>query len=197
MCTIFTIGHSNLDPEHFLALLTAHRIAAIIDVRSNPFSRFVPHFAMKNLQSWLEKANVEYIFMGNELGARRDEESCYIDGQARYDRIASLPIFQQGLQGVLDVAQHRNSALMCAEADPLSCHRTILVCRELLRQRPELQIAHVLANATSESHSDAMRRLVALHKLEPDLFEDQSSATSLIERAQDLQAARIAYSRQK
>lgn len=196
MNPLFTIGHSNHEAAHFVALLVAHRVSAVVDVRSSPYSKFVPQFTKENLQAALRGAGIDYGFLGRELGARREEESCYVDDQARYDRIARLPLFQSGLDRVLQEANERNVALMCSEADPLACHRAILVCRELLRRRPDLKIAHILPDGQTESHDAALARLVALHKLEPELFGELSTAEGLVERACDLQAERIAYTRE-
>src|SRR5690606_36090713 len=102
----------------------------------------------------------------------RDEEACYVDGQAKYERIAHLARFREGLKIVLERAAHERIALMCSEADPLTCHRTILVCRELLRIQPGWSIAHILSDGEVELHRDAEERLMKLHKLEPELFGD-------------------------
>ncbi|NUM54279.1 MAG: DUF488 domain-containing protein [Candidatus Hydrogenedentes bacterium] len=196
MNTLYTIGHSNYEPAQFLSLLAAHGVSAIADVRSSPYSKFVPQYSKENLQHMLREADIGYGFLGRELGARRDEETCYVGDQARYDRIAELPIFRAGLDRVIEESQDRSIALMCSEADPLTCHRTILVCRALRKLHPSLPITHILPDASGETHEDALERLVALHKLEPELFGELSSHDGLIERAQDLQAERIAYTRE-
>lgn len=196
MNTLFTIGHSNHDAARFVALLAAHRVSVVADVRSSPYSKFVPQFTKESLQHTLHDASIDYGFLGRELGARREEESCYVANQARYDHIARLPVFQSGLDRVLQEANARNIALMCSEADPLACHRAILVCRELLRHRPDLNVVHILPDGEGEPHDAALARLVALHKLEPELFGELSTTEGLVERAYDLQAERIAYTRE-
>src|SRR6185436_12599690 len=100
MSDLFTIGHSTWPPEKFLAMLRQHDINAIADVRSNPFSRWSPQFNRKSLGTTLPAANIQYVFLGDELGARRIEPEVYLDGVARYDLIAKLPIFQSGLDRV-------------------------------------------------------------------------------------------------
>ena len=177
-------------------MLTARGVAAIVDVRSSPYSKYVPQYSKDNLERLLRGANIEYLFLGRELGARREEESCYVGAQAKYALIAQQPSFLAGLDRIIAEAETRNVALMCSEADPLDCHRTILVCRELLRRNPSLDIVHILPGSKIESHRDALDRLTALHKLEPELFGELSSAEGLVERAYDLQAERIAYTRE-
>src|SRR4051794_38696900 len=94
---LYTIGHSDLSFEQFIALLRRHKTAAIADVRSMPYIQRLPQFNREGLASGLQRAGIRYVFLGEELGARRSEEDCYVDGQARYDRIATMPLFQQGL----------------------------------------------------------------------------------------------------
>lgn len=195
MDEIFTIGHSNHAPDVFLDLLSAHRVSAIADVRSNPVSQFTPHFNKDAFETLLRDANVEYQFLGRELGARRSEENCYVDGQAKYPLIARLPIFQTGLQRVLAGVEQYKVALLCAEADPLMCHRTILVCRELRKLRPDLRITHILPDGNTESHEEAGQRLIQLHELAPELFGDLATENGLLEEAYNRQAEKIAYRR--
>jgi len=197
MNALYTIGHSNHDAAQFVSLLTAHGVSAVADVRSNPYSKYVPQFSKENLQHLLREAGIDYAFFGRELGARRDEEACYVDGQAQYARIAALPIFRAGLDRILTESEDHTIALMCSEADPLECHRTILVCREALKRRPGLRIEHILSGADIEAHDEAIARLVAQHKLAPELFGELSTPEGLAERAYDLQAERIAYTRDR
>ncbi len=195
MNTLYTIGHSNHDAQHFLSLLAAHTVSAVADVRSSPYSKYVPQYSKDNLERLLRGANINYLFLGRELGARREEESCYAGNQANYSLIAKLPAFLAGLDRVMAEAKTQNVALMCSEADPLNCHRTILVCRELLKKTSALGIAHIHADASREAHGDAMERLTRQLKVQPDLFDDANSQNDLVERALNLQASRIAYVR--
>jgi uncharacterized protein (DUF488 family) len=195
MRELFTIGHSNHTIEHLISLLTTHNISAIADVRSNPYSEYSPQFNRELVQQKLQDANIEYVFLGRELGARRTEESCYVGGQAKYDTIRNLPAFRNGLNRVLERIEQLTVALLCSEADPLGCHRTILVCPELKALRLDLKISHILGDGSLESHEATERRLVRLHKLQPELFGELTSMCGLIQRAYDIQAERIAYKR--
>ena len=195
MKDLFTIGHSNHSLEHFLELLRMQSISAICDVRSSPYSKYSPQFNKDVLVNALPNADIRYVFLGREIGARRSEESCYVAGRARYDLIAGLPIFRKGLERVIQGIETHRVALMCSEADPLTCHRTILLCRELMKMQPDLRITHILGDGTVETHEDAQERLIKLHKLQPELFGDLTSTSGLIEKAFDLQAERIAYGR--
>jgi uncharacterized protein (DUF488 family) len=193
MKELFTIGHSNHPLERFRELLAQHNISAVADVRSSPYSQYAPQFNKDVMEVWLRNAGVEYIFMGRELGARSSEESCYVGDQAKYELIAQSPVFKEGLDRVLREAERHRLALMCSEADPLGCHRTILVCRELKRTAPQLRIVHILADGTTETHEEAERRLVGLHKLQPELFGELTSDAGIINHAYELQAKKIEF----
>ncbi|MBP7050126.1 MAG: DUF488 domain-containing protein [Phycisphaerae bacterium] len=195
MRELFTVGHSNHTVEHVISLLTMHNITVVADVRSNPYSVHSPQFNRELIQQKLRDAKIEYVFLGGELGARRTEESCYVGGQAKYDAIRNLPTFRNGLSRVIETVERSTVALLCSEADPLGCHRTILVCPELKGLCPSLRISHILGDGSLESHEQTERRLIRLHRLQPELFGDLTSMSGLIERAYNIQAERIAYKR--
>ena len=190
---LFTIGHSDHEIEPFVDLLQRHGVTAVADVRSHPYSRYLPQFNRETLAGALQRGGIAYIFLGNELGARRTEPECYVDGQARYDRIARTPAFAEGLRQVRrELAEHR-LALMCAEKDPLTCHRMILVCRAL-RSEP-IDIVHILADGELESMDDAEARLLDVTGMPSrDLFR---SRDELVDEAYERQAERIAYTDKK
>src|SRR5438132_824920 len=119
MRELFTIGHSTQSWQQFLDLLSRHRIEAIGDVRSSPYSARFPQYNREILDRALRMANIRYVFLGNELGARRAERECYVEGVARYDRIARTAAFRSGLERVQTGVARFRLALMCAEKDPL------------------------------------------------------------------------------
>jgi len=187
--TLYTIGHSDHSAEKFGELLRRHEITAIADVRSSPYSQRVPHFNRELLARELERLGIRYVFLGLELGARRSEAACYEDGRARYSLIAEAPLFQEGLNRVRGGIEKHRIALMCAEKDPLTCHRSILICRNL---KPDLpRIEHILDDGTLEPHEELESRLLDHSGLaEPDLFMTDEER---LERAYDWQAERIEY----
>lgn len=186
---IFTIGHSTHSIEKFIDLLSTHGIQVVVDVRSSPFSKFNPQFNRENLQSSLKALGIRYVFLGKELGARSEDPACYVADKVQYDRLAKTPLFQSGLDRVIEGANSYRIALMCAEKDPLDCHRTILVARELLKRG--LAITHVLEDGSLENHTDSISRLVTTLGMSlDDLF---ISRDEIIEQAYSRQANRIAY----
>jgi uncharacterized protein (DUF488 family) len=190
---LFTIGHSSHRMFDFLRLLRSHGIGALVDVRSNPYSRLHPQFNQKVLAADLRKAKIAYVFLGHELGARRVEMSCYVDGRADYGSIAKLPIFQEGLRRVREGMRQYRIALMCAERDPIDCHRVILVCRHLRKEG--IKLKHIREDGSLETHADLETRLVDRLEIEPGLFNGTQDFEQLIEKAYDLQGEKIAYVR--
>ena len=180
---VLTVGHSNHPQETFLELLERHRVTALADVRSTPWSRFNPHFNRKALAATLAVRGIEYLYFGRELGGRPDDPACYQDGLIRYDRVARTDRFREGLDRLLgDAAEHR-IALMCAEKEPLDCHRTLLVGQALLER--EVDVAHIHADGGLEPHAAVMDRLLAGVGLDPsdDLFRRHEARGALIAEA--------------
>lgn len=170
MNPLFTIGHSTHEFPRFIALLQQHGIGIVADVRSRPFSR-LPWFSRPSLEKELKENGIRYVFLGLELGARRDERECYIGDRVDYDRIAQTPLFQNGLERLKVGIGKGRIALMCAEKDPLDCHRTILVCRYA---KEFADVSHIHADGKLESHEKAEARLLArYHEDAYDLFRSR------------------------
>jgi Protein of unknown function, DUF488 len=158
---LLTIGHSNYGVKAFVSLLQKHEITAIADVRSSPYSRFLPHFNREALKNALEQEKIRYVFLGQELGARPKNRACYVDGKAVYEKIAATEDFYKGTQRLLKGAEKYKISLMCAEKDPITCHRAILVCQYL--RHAGLRINHILGNGDLESHIHLEQRMLSKH----------------------------------
>jgi uncharacterized protein (DUF488 family) len=131
---VYTIGHSTHSIGRFVELLKSHSVTAVADVRSQPYSRMNPQFSREPLKEALRNANIKYVFLGKELGARSENKSCYRDGQVQYDLLAQTDLFKRGIERVKEGARTYRIALMCAEKEPLECHRTILVAHPVCWQ---------------------------------------------------------------
>jgi uncharacterized protein (DUF488 family) len=211
---LFTVGHSNLSIEEFIGLITKHQINVIADVRSHPYSSYLSHFNRDLLKFELLKAKFKYVFLGNELGARPKDLSCYINNKAIYSKITDSSDFQNGIKRILVGLNKYRVALMCAEKDPISCHRTILICKHL--RQLDIKIDHIIDDKTLESQGQLEDRLLDLHGfdlgnnilkipeiLQLDLFGSvEPSKTSFISKAEFLEQAyliqenKIAYKTQ-
>lgn len=157
MNPLFTIGHSTHEFAKFLGLLKQHRIEVVADVRSRPYSRF-EWFSRSALEKALKENGIRYVFLGEELGARREERECYIGLRADYDLISLTSAFQSGMKRLRTGVEEYRVALMCSEREPLDCHRTVLVCRHAKRFA---DISHIHADGSLESHADAEVRMMS------------------------------------
>lgn len=186
---LYSIGHSNQAMDRFLDLLEQHGIEAIADVRSSPYCRYASQFSQHNLVPELKERGIAYVFLGNELGARRDEAECYREGKIDFDRVAATPAFQEGLARLLQGASKMTVAILCAEKDPLACHRTVLIARRAKGRVGEIR--HILPDGNIETQTEAERRLLAECNLhEPDLF---MSGEQRLQEAYRQRAAQLAY----
>jgi hypothetical protein len=190
MKEIYTIGHSNHTIDRFIDLLKKHRITALADVRSHPYSKHFPQFSYEALKQALKNHHLAYVFLGKELGARTTDPNCY-DSEARvqYACLAKTATFQEGLLRLNKGMESYRIALMCAEKDPLMCHRTLLICRHLRTQ--DIRIKHILEDGGLETQQEVEQRLLEIFNLsKQDLF---ARPEQLIEQAYDRQSENIAY----
>ena len=187
--TVLTVGHSTHPIETFIALLEKNGVTAIADVRSSPYSRFNPQFNRESLTASLKEHGIRYVYLGKELGARADDPGCYVDGRVQYDRLARRAEFREGIERVKRGSRDHRIALMCAEKEPLDCHRTILVSRAL--EADGVPVTHILADGATEPHAATMDRLIDVAGLQRnDLFR---SPEEIRAEALRIQEERIAY----
>ena len=213
---LYTVGHSTHPIGRFLALLEQHEIRLLVDVRSVPRSRRHPQFNREALAASLKDAGVEYEFLGRELGARAEDPLLCENGRVSYSRLAATGLFQFGLDKLLVLGASKRAAIMCAEKEPLDCHRTLLVARAIdsswrarvhaglenaaaadggppVEAAGGIEILHIHADGTLESHRDCLRRLVEASKLPPgDLFRSEEER---IAEACRLREEKVAFRR--
>jgi uncharacterized protein (DUF488 family) len=169
---LLTIGHSNLPAERFMALLTSARVTAVADVRSVPFSRWCPWFSGKALAERLASERIAYVALSDALGGRPRDPTLYRDGVADYEAMAARSEFAGGLARVIEATARQRVCLLCAEREPLDCHRCLLVGRALCERG--LTLGHIRHDGAIEPHSATEERLLALAGGEVDLFRDRA-----------------------
>ena len=142
MTEILTIGHSNHPIEHFLRILTKYAVRLVVDVRSDPHSRYAPQFNKAALQRSLEAAGIDYRYSGASLGGRpKDPALLTPDGKPDYEKLAESEQFQSELKTIVALAERGIVCLMCSEADPMCCHRESVVGRAL--RSWGVQVTHI------------------------------------------------------
>ena len=156
---ILTVGHSNHPIERFLALVQGAGVSALADVRSFPISRYAPQFNKDALAKTLAEKAIVYLYCGEELGGRSRDPS-------------TLESFRKGLDRVVAESARHRVALMCAERDPLDCHR-LLLARALVERG--IAVAHILASGEIASQHATDDRLLAREGLAgDDLFSREA-----------------------
>src|SRR6266404_3825390 len=177
---LFTIGHSAMEASALVKLLHQFEISLLIDVRSNPRSLRFPHFDREELTNTLKLSNIQYLFLGEELGGRPEDLKAYrSDGLVDYRTRRNSRAFRAGVDRVIEELGRRDLALMCAEEDPLTCHRFLMICPELVSLGLDPQ--HVRKGGVIETQQAAEDRLLKTRKLAavagPSLFAvDRQSA---------------------
>ncbi|HMD83819.1 MAG TPA: DUF488 domain-containing protein [Terriglobia bacterium] len=191
---LLTVGHSILEFEDFATLLNDHGVELVVDVRSLPQSARQPHFSSPAFEKLLKAEHLDYLFLGEELGGRPDDVDAYRpDGLVNYQTRRKSYAFQAGLSRLSKELEGRPVAMMCAEEDPLECHRFLMVCPELIKWgvRP----VHIRKGSRIETQEAAENRLlagtgfgaVAANTLFPE------ARTEALEKAYQLQAERFAF----
>jgi uncharacterized protein (DUF488 family) len=159
-----TVGHSNYDIPFFVHLLQTHAVTCLIDVRSQPYSRHNPQFNRETLDKHLAENEIKYVFLGDKLGARYEDPAVlFDDNKVNFKKVRALPQFQAGIDQVIILLQEGyNAALMCAEKDPLKCHRFGLVSYALAKRG--VHVDHIISPEEIKSQMELEQDLLAHYK---------------------------------
>lgn len=151
---IFTIGHSTHSLEEFIALLRSHGVQRVIDIRTIPKSRHNPQFNRETLGPALRSARIAYVHL-KKLGGLRHARADSVNmgwrnasfrGFADY---MQTPEFEEGLARAIELADRKPSALMCAEAVPWRCHRSLVADALLVRK---IRVEDILSASPAKPH---------------------------------------------
>lgn len=142
---LYSIGHSNGPLERLVALLHAHKIVAVCDVRSVPYSRYTPQFNREALAEELPGNGVSYYWLGDSLGGLHQRPDVGEQGVTDDEN----PAFQRGLNQLVALGEQAPTVFMCAEADYHGCHRSRLITPALLRRG--IVVWHILADGKREA----------------------------------------------
>jgi hypothetical protein len=173
---LFSIGHSNLEFSRFLQLLQGAGVSTLIDVRSHPFSRWVPWCNRPNLELALVESRMRYIFRGDSLGGRPSQADVYdSNGRLDFDRVKSSDFFQEGIEDLLHIVKDSKTAMTCSEEDPIDCHRGLLVA-PALKERG-IAATHIRSNGSLESQIEFESRLIKITGAGAGLLDGLLAAT--------------------
>jgi uncharacterized protein (DUF488 family) len=163
---LFTLGHSNHPLFVFVELLKRHGIQVLVDTRSYPYSRHVPHFNREELHRALNQSGIKYLYLGKEVGGRPDQEEFYDDeGHVLYNRLAESCLFLGGIERLEQGIRNYRVAIMCSEENPSICHRHLLVGRVMAERGAKIQ--HIRWDGTVQTDSE----LQATANNQPSLFD--------------------------
>lgn len=147
MTELFTIGHSNHDILEFLNILKKKGVRVVVDVRSDPHSRYAPQFNKRDIQRSVEAAGMEYRYSGAYIGGKPHDPGLYLaSGKPDYDRLAATEQFQNELRAVVELAGAARVALMCSEADPMGCHRERILAQVL--RSWGVKVSHIMPDGS-------------------------------------------------
>ncbi|MGH1539251.1 MAG: DUF488 family protein [Arenicella sp.] len=189
--TLYTIGYATKPIEVFVAQLKEYGIDVVADVRSVPYSKIFHDYHREALAAYLKQHGIAYTFVGDELGPRSKDDAHYDEsGQVQFDRLMQSELFGQGVVRLSNgVSKGYTIALMCAEKDPATCHRSLLVSYFLLRNGYQ-QILHIGHDGSTENQMELEQRLCDIHGVNDDLF---MSSAERAERAYQLQLKNTSY----
>ena len=194
---IYTVGHSNMTEEEFINLLKKYEINCIVDVRSFPKSKYVSHFDKENISKYLKKNNIVYIYMGKELGARRDNPSLYNDdGILDFEKVKRNQQFLNGINRIKKgLKKGYKVSLMCSEKYPQDCHRSILIGKYL--KDNDFKVKHIDENGEIKSQEDIEELLMDKHfpdRNQMNLFKNKTEdETEKIQKVYALSNRKIGF----
>ena len=156
---VYTIGHSNKEAKVLIELLKKYSIDLLIDVRSYPYSQYNPQFNKQNIEKELLANGINYLFLGNYLGGRPKDPTCYKGGEIPKSKVNYLDVvdyievskrdwYNKGIDVLLSNARTNRVAIMCSEEDPNRCHRHHLIAKTLLYKG--YAIRHIRGNGVLE-----------------------------------------------
>jgi uncharacterized protein (DUF488 family) len=189
---VLTVGHSNHDLPRLLELLRAAGVEAVADVRSSPFSRRYPQFNRPELELGLREAGLAYVFLGDLLGGRPQGAELYDDeGRVDYQRVRATDFFRGGLDQIERLAAKSRVALLCAEEDPLDCHRGLMIAPALVERG--IRPAHLRGDSSIETTAELEERLLAETGLDGLFALAEEDRREALEEAYGVMARKKAF----
>lgn len=196
MTSVFTIGYAAFNIDDFIGVLKDHKISHLIDVRSNPVSEYFNDYNSFNLEPKLKQHNIIYENLALEFGARQaNKEFFFKSGFVDFEKFTQSEPFNNGLAKIRNgLKQDTNFVLMCAEKDPINCHRSIMIAHAM--QKNGIEVLHILSDGQLQPQSEINKRLLELYfpdRNQLNLFAQSFDEQELIEQAYKKQNEKIGY----
>lgn len=152
--TIYTIGHSTHPIDEFIRILQAYGIETVIDVRTIPKSRHNPQFNQDDLRQALQQQNIAYTHLASLGGLRHASKdslnTAWKNASFRgYADYMQTPEFKESLEALINIGTEKRTAIMCAEAVPWRCHRSLIGDALLIR---DIQVIDIMSEKTNKPH---------------------------------------------
>lgn len=157
---LHTIGHSNISVDAFVKLLYDAGIEVLVDVRSSPYSKYASQFNKEELMNFLTQKGIRYLYMGDSLGGRPLDKSCYIGENPDYDAIRQKDFYKIGLDRLIKGIAMYHVAIMCSEEDAMKCHRRNLIGIDIHKRG--IQVIHIRGNGIMEEDDFLNNEIMAI-----------------------------------
>ncbi|MDD3436717.1 MAG: DUF488 domain-containing protein [Candidatus Gastranaerophilales bacterium] len=196
MASVFTIGYAAFNIDDFIDVLKSHKISHLIDVRSNPMSEYFQDYNSFNLEPKLKQHNIIYENLALEFGARQENNEFFSkSGFIDFEKFTQSEQFKNGLAKIEDgLKQDINFVLMCAEKDPINCHRSIMIAHAM--QKNGIQVLHIMYDGQLQPQNEIDKKLLELYfpdRNQLNLFTQSLDEQELIEQAYKKQNEKIGY----
>lgn len=196
MASVFTIGYATFNIDDFIEILKSHKISHLIDVRSNPVSEYFQDYNSFNLEPKLKQHNIIYENLALEFGARQENKEFFSnDGFVDFEKFTKSEQFKNGLTKIKDgLEQGTNFVLMCAEKDPINCHRSIMIAHAM--QKNGIDVFNIMQDRQIQVQSKIDKRLLDIYfpdRNQLNLFAENFDEQELIEQAYKKQNKKIGY----
>ncbi len=195
--SIYTVGHSTHELTYFLKLIQMHQVNCLVDVRSVAASSYNPQFNKDTLSVFLKDNGITYLHFSREFGARQTAKELLDNtGQLDFEKVHHASHFKQGIERLKQgVAKGYTIALMCAESEPLDCHRFGMVSTALVRD--DIDVLHIMKDGSVKTHHELEKELIKKYEKklpQPDIFTTNITPEEQLKVAYKLQNKDIAYS---
>lgn len=193
---LYTIGYATKPIDEFIEQLKRYSVDVVADIRSVPYSKVFHVYHKESIAAHLKASNIQYVYLGEELGPRSKDSSHYDeDKQVVFDRLMQSDLFKQGVKRLHKGSKKGFSiALMCAEKDPATCHRSLLVGYFLQHYSSpfegKCEILHIKHDGSVESQSQLEERLPEINDIKVDMF---MSAEEQARQAYEVQLKKTSY----